>query len=56
MARTVTGVDIGTRTARFLRGAWKGNTFHATGFAVAEHGERDLAGAWAAAAPPFKGR
>jgi Tfp pilus assembly PilM family ATPase len=56
MARTVTGVDVGLRTVRFLRGAWKGNTFHASDFALAEHGERDLAAAWAASAPGFKPR
>jgi Tfp pilus assembly PilM family ATPase len=54
MARTVTGVDVGQRKARFLRGAWKGNTFHATHFAVAETRSSDLAKAWAALDPGFK--
>ncbi len=56
MARTVTGVDVGTRTSKFLRGAWKGNTFHATAYARCEHGAADLAGAWAGSEPGFKPR
>ena len=56
MARTVTGVDVGLRTAKFLRGAWKGNTFQATAFAVVEHHERELSAAWAAIDPGFKPR
>ena len=54
MARTVTGVDIGTRTNKFLRGFYKGNTFHVSAFAFAQHGAADLAGAWAAADPGFE--
>ena len=46
MARTVTGADIGQRTAKFLRGAWKGNTFHASEFAVVEHRADDVGKAW----------
>ncbi len=34
MARTVTGVDVGLRTAKLLRGSWKGNTLRVTNFAV----------------------
>ncbi|HVS18634.1 MAG TPA: pilus assembly protein PilM [Planctomycetota bacterium] len=57
MARTVTGADIGLRTAKFLRGAWKGNTFHATDFAVVEHGGGgDVAGAWERCELGFKPR
>ena len=34
MARVVTGVDIGLRTAKFLRGRWKGNTLEVLDFAA----------------------
>lgn len=54
MARTVTGVDIGTRSNKFLRGAYKGNTFHVSAFSFAQHAPADVAGAWAAADPGFK--
>lgn len=54
MARTVTGADIGLRTAKFLRGAWKGNTFHATDFQVVDHRGSDVAGAWARCELDFK--
>ena len=54
MAKTVTGVDVGLRTNRFLRGAWKGNTFKVSDFAVVQHAAGDLAEAWSAGAPPFK--
>lgn len=54
MPRTVTGVDVGLRKARFLRGAWKGNTFHATHFAVFETRSAELAKAWSAIDPGFK--
>ncbi len=56
MARTATGVDVGTRTSKFLRGAWKGNTFHATGFALCEHGVHDVAQAWSRSELGFKPR
>jgi len=36
MARTATGVDIGLRTIKVLRGQYKGNTFHVSDFALAE--------------------
>lgn len=54
MTRTVTGVDVGRYSSEFLRGFWKGNTFHVTGFAVHTHEGGDLARAWAASAPNFK--
>ena len=54
MARTVTGIDIGTRTTKFLRGSYKGNTFHVTGFAVTQHAAAGVADAWSASAPGFK--
>lgn len=56
MARTATGADIGLRTAKFLRGAWKGNTFHASDFAVVDHEDTDVAGAWERCDLPFKPR
>ncbi|HUR27212.1 MAG TPA: pilus assembly protein PilM [Planctomycetota bacterium] len=54
MARTVTGVDIGTRANKFLRGTYKGNTFHVSAFSWAPHAPADLAGAWTSAEPGFK--
>jgi hypothetical protein len=54
MARTVTGVDIGTRSNKFLRGSYKGNTFHVSEFSYAQHSPCDVATAWAAADPGFK--
>jgi Tfp pilus assembly PilM family ATPase/Tfp pilus assembly protein PilN len=56
MARSVTGVDIGLASAKFLRGAWKGNTFHAADFAVIEHQGADVAAAWAGCELSFKPR
>src|SRR5262245_40935802 len=54
MARTVTGVDIGARTNKFLRGSYRGNTFHASGFAISSHRAADLDDAWAASELDFK--
>ena len=54
MARTVTGVDMGLRTAKFLRGFYKGNTFHISAFSYVQHSPSDLAGAWSSAEPGFK--
>lgn len=53
MARTVTGVDIGTRANKFLRGNYKGNTFVVSEFAFQEHGPSDVARAWSGT-PGFK--
>ena len=36
MARITTGIDVGRRTSKLVRGHYKGNTFHVTDFAVAE--------------------
>jgi hypothetical protein len=41
MARVVTGVDVGLRTAKFLRGSWKGNTLKLTGFAATPVASKD---------------
>ncbi len=54
MARTVTGVDIGTRANKFLRGSYKGNTFHVSAFSYVEHAPAELAGAWNLGEPTFK--
>ncbi len=58
MARTVTGIDIGSRTNKFVRGYVKGNTFHVTDFAVVPHGSTTIESAWEAGrdsgAPGFK--
>ncbi len=54
MARTVTGIDIGLRTGVFLRGSYKGNTFHATDFAVSANSSGDLLGGWSGVDIPFK--
>ncbi len=54
MARQVTGVDVGTRTARFLKGHYKGNTFHATGFSVSDGSGDSIEGTWESAEPSFK--
>lgn len=54
MAKTTTGVDVGHRAARFLRGAWKGNTFHVDGFASVPLQASDLESAWSGVELPFK--
>ena len=54
MARVVTGVDIGLRATKFLRGSWKGNTLKVTGFAVTPVASKAIAEGWAAAEPGFK--
>jgi type IV pilus assembly protein PilM len=54
MARVVTGVDMGLRTAKFLRGSYKGNTFHVTDFAVESLASTDIAQGWKAVQIDFK--
>ncbi|MEZ6016814.1 MAG: pilus assembly protein PilM [Planctomycetota bacterium] len=54
MARTATGIDVGTHTAIAIRGQYKGNTFHATGFAVAQNDGDEPADAYRALAPELK--
>ena len=54
MARQVTGVDVGSRTARFLKGYFKGNTFHATGFSVSEGSGDGIDSTWDAVEVGFK--
>lgn len=54
MARTTTGIDVGSRTAIAIRGQYKGNTFHATGFTVAEVDGDEPAAAYGALAPALR--
>ena len=54
MAKTTTGVDVGHRAARFLRGAWKGNTFHVDEFSSTPLKAKDLENAWSQVELPFK--
>lgn len=54
MARTTTGIDIGLRTSRLLRGSFKNNTFHATHFSIAAHQSEDVSGGWSSVQPGFK--
>ncbi len=54
MTRTVTGVDIGTRANKFLRGSYKGNTFHVSNFSYVAHAPSSIADAWGAADSGFK--
>ena len=37
MAKTATGIDVGLRTTKVLKGQYKGNTFHVSDFAVHSH-------------------
>src|SRR5262245_25696101 len=54
MPRTVTGIDLGLRNARFLRGYAKGNTFHVTNFANVPVASGEIADGWEALELPFK--
>jgi Tfp pilus assembly PilM family ATPase len=54
MARSMTGVDVGSRTSVVLRGHPKGNTFAVTGFWAGSFAASSAAEAWRAARPPFK--
>lgn len=54
MARTTTGVEIGLCSNKFLRGFWKGNTFHVTDFAITHHDRAEIADAWEASELSFK--
>ena len=54
MARSVTGVDLGLRTAKFIRGAYKGNTFHVSDFAVVKLTSKEIADGWDACQIGFK--
>lgn len=54
MARVATGIDIGSRTNKFVRGQYKGGKFQLTEFAVAPHSAGNVAEAWSAGEAGFK--
>jgi len=54
MPRTVTGIDLGLRNARFLRGYSKGNTFHVTNFANVPVASSEIVDGWQACELDFK--
>ncbi|TDJ71521.1 MAG: hypothetical protein E2O39_08175 [Planctomycetota bacterium] len=54
MARTATGIDIGLRTGKILRGYTKGNTFHVTDFCIASYKSKTIEAGWAHMDPGFK--
>jgi Tfp pilus assembly PilM family ATPase len=54
MAKTSTGIDIGTHTAKALRGHVKGNSFAITGFALARNPGGTFASGWEALELGFK--
>lgn len=54
MSRSVTGIDIGLRTAKFMRGTYKGNTFHVTDFSVVPLSSKEIADGWNTSRPSFK--
>src|SRR5258708_34260687 len=54
MARIVTGIDLGRRNAKLLRGHAKGNSFRVTDFAVLPLDSREIAEGWNGLQPPFK--
>lgn len=54
MAKTSIGVDVGSRTAVALKGAWKGGTFHVAGVAIGQNAVGDIGSGWASLGPDFK--
>jgi Tfp pilus assembly PilM family ATPase len=54
MARLVSGIDLGLRNAKFLRGHAKGNSFRITDFAVLPLQSAEIADGWRGLAAPFK--
>lgn len=54
MAKTTTGIDPGLRTTKVVRGQYKGNTFHMSGFAVDAHQAQNTADAWTGLSMNFK--
>lgn len=54
MARVATGIDIGSRTNKFVRGQYKAGKFRVTDFAVAPHGASAIAQAWSDGEAGFK--
>jgi len=53
MARVATGIDMGLRTAKFIRGTFKGNTFHVKDFAVTRVESTEVTDGWATVDPGF---
>jgi Tfp pilus assembly PilM family ATPase len=54
MDRISTGIDIGLRTAKLVRGFYKGNTFHVKDFALAELASTSIGEGWRDLDPGFK--
>ncbi|MEC8512959.1 MAG: pilus assembly protein PilM [Planctomycetota bacterium] len=54
MARTAVGIDVGSSSALAIKGAWKGGTFHVSGFAAGQNTSGDVGSGWASLAPGFK--
>lgn len=54
MARTATGIDVGQRTVKALRGTVKGNSFSVSEFAVRENPRGGTAAGWGALDLSFK--
>ncbi|MCY2960454.1 MAG: pilus assembly protein PilM [Planctomycetota bacterium] len=54
MPRTITGIDMGSRTVKAVRGYAKGNTFVMTDFAVKSVVAPELTDGWKGLAFPFK--
>lgn len=54
MAKTATGIDVGSRSAIALKGSWKAGTFHVTNVATGENHAGDIGSGWASLAPEFK--
>lgn len=54
MARTAVGIDVGSSSALAIKGAWKGGTFHVSGFSAGQNGHGDVGSGWASIAPGFK--
>lgn len=54
MPRNVTGIDVGLRGVKVVRGFYKGNTFHVTGYAFEKVASKDVADGWSALELGFK--
>jgi type IV pilus assembly protein PilM len=54
MAREITGVDLGLRTAKFLRGQAKGNSFKLSRFAIVGLESTEIVEGWNGLELPFK--
>jgi Tfp pilus assembly PilM family ATPase len=54
MARIVTGIDLGLRNAKLLRGHTQGNSFRVTDFALLPLESAEIAEGWNGLRPPFK--